>query len=168
MRDGISWTAKRTGENYRVGLDYGDASSVLGIDNLQLRHYLQTKSYLTAQDYEGALVRYREGEITFTARVSRAHDPSKPVVVDLGSDAEKVIDVADIQGVLLVEHTDYGRAATIKIGDLTCYGEVSLAFSNGELTILVHAIRQSDAELEMLTEKQTITMHREDEGLILP
>ena len=100
--------------------------------------------------------------------MSRAHDPSKPVVVDLGSDAEKVIDVADIQGVLLVEHTDYGRAATIKIGDLTCYGEVSLAFSNGELTILVHAIRQSDAELEMLTEKQTITMHREDEGLILP
>ena len=154
---------------------YGDELQVYGIANdLQLRFYERRVDGLpTAADYDyrGVLARYRQGDTNYTAQVLGARDVERSdtlgvVVVDLVTGEEKRIAVADIQGVLLLKQSDYGRAVTIKIGDTDYYGELFLAFSNGELTALIHATRQSEG-VELLDDRYTITVHREDEGLIL-
>ena len=151
---------------------YGDERQVYGIANdLQLRFYERVKDLLTAADYREGLVRYRQGNTTHTAQVLGTRDAEQSdtlsaVVVDLVTDEEKRIVVTDIQGVLLLKQADYGRAVTIKIGDTDYYGELFLAFSNGELTALIHATRQGE-EVELLDDMYTITVDREDEGLIM-
>ena len=149
---------------------FSDQFDVHGlINDLQLRYYLKVKDGLTASDYRGALVRYRQSGNTFTALVLGADESSeiRAVVVDLATDEEKVIAVADIQGVLQLKHADYSKPATINIDDSSYYGEVFLVFSTGELTALIHATREGDAGIELLNNKYTLTVHREDEGLTL-
>ena len=165
-RSGITW------ENYSSDIladVYGDGVSVLGITNEYLRYYLETKGMLTASDYEGVLVHYREGDSRHTAQVIRAHEGenSNAVVVDLITDAEKVIAVRDIQGVLFSQHADYGKAVTFKVDDMTYYGEAFLVFSNDELSVLVHGTRQGEGELELLDDKYTIAVSRDEEGLVI-
>ena len=149
---------------------FGDEISYLGIRDAYLEYYLKVKDTLTAHDYEGALVRYRKGgnTNTYTARVVQAHAGAdhEAVVVDLATNKKEVISVSNIQGVLLSQFTG-GETATIKRGNTSYYGELFLAFSNDELSVLVHGMRHGEGELELLDDKHTITVDREDEGLVL-
>ena len=139
--------------------------SVLG--DAYLEYYLKVKDTLSATDYTGALVRYRQGNRNLTAQVTGAHRgaDNRAVVVDLVTGKKKVIDVADIAGVLLMQHAG-GEAATIDVGNATYQGEVMFSFSNEEVSVLVHAKREGEDMLELLDDKHTLTVQRTDEGLI--
>ena len=113
-------------------------------------------------------MRYRKGDNAYTARVARAHADTehKAVVVDFVTNKEEVISVSNIQGVLLTQFAK-GETATIKKDDTSYYGELLLAFSTDELSVLVHGKRQGEGELEVLEDKYVLTVNREDGGLVL-
>lgn len=150
---------------------YGDEQGALGIiDSTYIPYYQQVKDQFTAADYQDAVVLYRAGADNRIAQVGSPHedvDDGMAVVFDLDTDTERVIALADIQGVLLAKHPDYGIPATIRVGTTAHYGEVFLAFSNDELTVLIHAVHRGDGKVELVDDKYTVTVPRSDAGLIL-
>lgn len=177
--------------NDTFNLAYGDNISVRGLSDLYLRHYREAKDSLTAHNYYGGLVRYRDedgglytglvvkGDFN-SPRAMKYHfrnreftrmiesNDEKVAVINLATGKKNEIVVSDIQGLLQVDYTDYGRSATVNIDGITYYGKVFLAFTTDELSVLAYAKRRGKGKLELLNDEHTIiTMPQKDGDLTL-